>query len=85
VITGNTPAIHELLYWILEDVADMLARAWTQKAPSFKTIDQPQAREVLWMPQWQSLMTALNVEWGKRTGELISALRGRPKPPAPDQ
>jgi hypothetical protein len=75
----------ELLYWILEDVADILARAWAHKAPSFKTMDKPQALEVLWMPQWQSLMTALNVEWGKRTGERIESLRGRQNPPTPDE
>jgi hypothetical protein len=66
----------ELLYWIAEDLAEILAWAWTQKSPSYKTMDQPQARELLWMPQWQTLMTALNVEWGKRTGEQIAALRG---------
>ena len=74
----------ELLYWILEDVADVLARQWAQKAPSFKTMAQPQARAMLWMPQWQCLMTALNVEWGKRTGEQISALRGRQESPTLD-
>lgn len=65
----------ELLYWILEEIASGLAWAWAQKAPSYKTMDERRAREVLWMPQWQSLMTALNVEWGNRTGDRIRALR----------
>lgn len=67
----------ELLYWILDEIASGLAWAWAQKAPSYKTMDERHAREVLWMPQWQSLMTALKVDWGNRTGDRIRRQRSQ--------
>lgn len=57
----------ELLYWIADDLARHAAWGWTQRTPSAARMDQHQLRDLLWIPQWLLLMTALDPSWGQRT------------------
>ncbi len=57
----------ELLYWIADDLARHAAWGWTRRTPSAARMDQHQLRDLLWIPQWLLLMTALDPSWGQRT------------------
>lgn len=64
----------ELVYWCVDDMARFLAWRWAQRAPSFVTMPRAVAQRVLWAPYWQVLMTAVNPQWGARTGRAVRAL-----------
>lgn len=57
----------ELLYWIADGLARHAAWGWTQRTPSAARMDQQMLRDLLWIPHWLLLMTALDPSWGQRT------------------
>ncbi len=65
---------HELVYWCVDDMARFLAWRWAQRAPSFVLMPRAVAQRVLWAPYWQVLMTALDPQWGARTGRAVREL-----------
>lgn len=65
---------HELVYWCVDDMARFLAWRWAQRAPSFVLMPRAVAQRALWAPYWQVLMTALDTQWGARTGRAVREL-----------
>jgi hypothetical protein len=65
---------HELVYWCVDDMARFLAWRWAQRAPSFVLMPKAVAQRALWAPYWQVLMTALDPQWGARTGRAVREL-----------
>lgn len=65
---------HELVYWCVDDMARFLAWRWAQRAPSFVVMPRAVAQRVLWAPYWQVLMTAVDPQWGARTGRAVREL-----------
>lgn len=65
---------HELVYWCVDDMARFLAWRWAQRAPSFVMMPRAVAQRVLWAPYWQVLMTAVDSQWGARTGRAVREL-----------
>ncbi|WP_454231372.1 hypothetical protein [Mycolicibacterium fortuitum] len=61
----------ELLYWIADDLARDAAWEWTQRTPSAVRMDQHQLRDLLWIPQWLLLLTALDPRWAQRTRRSV--------------
>lgn len=61
---------HELVYWIVDDLAAGLARDWATAAPAFQEGD-PSAVHALWLGRWHNLMSALSTDWGERTRARI--------------
>lgn len=66
-VLRETTDLDELLYWIADDVTRSAAWEWTTRTPSFDTVDRTEARRVIAMPMWQTLMHALRYDWGRRT------------------
>jgi hypothetical protein len=83
--TRSTNDFDELLYWIVDDMARMLAWRLTVNAPSYPKVKPTRAQSILFFPYWRALVFAVDADWGERTaasiGELILS-RGRP--PGPD-
>lgn len=65
---------NELVYWCVDDMARFLAWRWAQRAPSFVLMPKAVAQRVLWAPYWQVLMTAVDPQWGARTGRSVREL-----------
>lgn len=61
---------HELVYWIVEDLAASLARNWATAAPAHQERN-PAATHALWLGRWHNLMSALSTDWGERTRAVI--------------
>ena len=61
---------HELVYWIVDDLAAGLAHDWTITAPAHQE-NNPSAAHALWLGRWHNLMSALSTNWGERTRERI--------------
>lgn len=61
----------ELLYWIADDLARHAAWGWTQRTPSAARQDQHLLRDLLWIPQWLLLLTALDPRWAERTRRRV--------------
>jgi hypothetical protein len=61
---------HELVYWIVDDLAAGLAREWATAAPASQEGD-PSAVHALWLGRWHNLMSALSTDWGERTRARI--------------
>ncbi|AGB27002.1 hypothetical protein Mycsm_06899 (plasmid) [Mycobacterium sp. JS623] len=60
----------ELVYWIVDDLAAGLARAWATAAPAYNE-GNPSAVHALWLGRWHNLMSALSTDWGERTRARI--------------
>ena len=65
----------EALYWIANDVARSMAWSWARRTPSARVMDSFKLRWLLAVPLWQTLMTALDVQWAGRTRVEISEIR----------
>jgi hypothetical protein len=72
VATANP---EEALYWMIDDAARSLAWSWAERTPASRTLDRDRVQWLLAMPMWLSLVTALDVEWGRMTRARISELR----------
>lgn len=74
-VSVSTTDPEEALYWMVDDVARSLAWSWAQRTPAARTMDRDQVKWLLAVPMWLTLVTALDVEWGRKTRGRISELR----------
>lgn len=85
-ITRSTNDFDELLYWIIDDMARMLAWRLTVNAPSYAKVKATRAQSMLFFPYWRALVFALDPHWGEQTaatiGELILSRGQNPGPEA---
>ena len=73
---GSTADPEEALYWMADDVARSLAWSWAQRTPAARMLDRGQVKWLLAVPMWLTLVTALDVEWGRKTRGRIWELKG---------
>lgn len=72
--TRSTNDFDELLYWIIDDLARMLAWRLTVNAPSYAKVKPTRAHSILFFPYWRALVFALDPHWGEQTAASIGEL-----------
>lgn len=77
-VLRQTTDVDELLYWIADDVTRSAAWEWTTRTPTFDTVDRNDARRVVAIPMWHTLMHALRYDWGRRTRTSAEGRYRRP-------
>ncbi|WP_342314747.1 immunity 63 family protein (plasmid) [Mycobacterium avium subsp. hominissuis] len=77
-VLRQTTDVDELLYWIADDVTRSAAWEWTTRTPTFDTVDRNDARRVIAIPMWHTLMHALRYDWGRRTRTNAEGTNRRP-------
>jgi len=75
-VSVSTADPEEALYWMADDVARSLAWSWAQRTPAARMLDRGQVKWLLAVPMWLTLVTALDVEWGRKTRGRIWELKG---------
>jgi hypothetical protein len=74
-VSVSTADPEEALYWMVDDAARSLASSWAERTPASRTMDRDRVQWLLAVPMWLTLVTALDVEWGRKTRGRISELR----------
>lgn len=70
----STDDLDELLYWIVDSLANQLASDMALRDPAYRGLGDPRR---LWFPQWERWMIQLNPEWGTRTAQRIADILQR--------
>lgn len=78
LVLRQTTDVDELLYWIADDITRSAAWEWTTRTPIFGTVDRNEARRVVAVPMWHTLMHALRYDWGRRTRTNVEGRYRRP-------